>query len=188
MLLELTDIELVGRARDGDALAFSELVRRHHAALYRAALRIVRSPHDAEDVTQNAWLQAYRHVAQFHGDASVKTWLVAIVRNHAIDHQRATRRRFRRDAGDPQTARNQAGCVSQLPSPEDLALFGERRARLTRAIQILPSRLRDALRLWHAGRYSYAEMAAMRDVAIGTMKSRVWEARRHVSRVFDSPA
>jgi RNA polymerase sigma-70 factor (ECF subfamily) len=184
MLLTVTDLELVGQTRGGNTQAFGELVRRHHLTLYRFALRIVRSPADAEDVTQSAWLQAYRHVAGFHGDASVRTWLVAIVRNHALDHQRAARRRLRQDAGDLDQAELQGACVSRLPSPEDLLLFNEHRAHLTQAIHKLPGKLRDALRLWHSGRYSYAEMAAQRDVAIGTMKSRVCLARRHITRAF----
>jgi RNA polymerase sigma-70 factor (ECF subfamily) len=188
MLLELSDLELVGRTGGGDTLAFGELVRRHHFTLYRAALRIVRSPPDAEDVTQSAWLQAYRHVEDFYGGASVKTWLVAIVRNHAIDHLRATRQRLQRDAGDLGTIERRGLCMSRLLSPEDLVLFDERRAHLTRAIQTLPPRLHDAWRLWRAGRYSYAQMATMSNVAIGTMKSRVWAARRHVTRVIDGNA
>jgi len=185
MLLALSDAELVGQARVGNVEAFGELVRRHHVTLYRSALRIVRSTADAEDVTQSAWLQAYRHVAEFRGGASVRTWLVAIVRNHALDHQRAARRRLRREGEDLQTAQNQDSCASRLPSPEDVVLLDERRAHLREAIQTLPCRLRDALRLWQSGRHSYAEMAVLNEVAIGTMKARVWEARQHVTRVCE---
>ena len=71
------------------------------------------------------------------------------------------------------------------PSPEDRVLVNERRARLTRAMQSLPPRLRDALRLWYSGRYSYAEMAMLHDVALGTIKSRVWEARQFLTRVCE---
>jgi len=58
----LTDVELMARARAGDSQAFGELVHRHHRVLYRSALSMVRSVADAEDVTQCAWIQAYRHV------------------------------------------------------------------------------------------------------------------------------
>jgi RNA polymerase sigma-70 factor (ECF subfamily) len=174
---------LVGRARVGDAHAFGELFRRHQPRLYRAALAIVRSTADAEDVTQHTWLQAYRNIQQFHGTASVTTWLGAIVRNAAFDHRRAVRRRLEREAGQGLEPLQYA---SAQPSPEDLVLLSERRSQVARSIETLPPRLRTALRLWCGGRYTYDEMAQLSHVATGTMKSRVWEARREVLQVFSS--
>ena len=182
-MCELSDIELVSRARVGDAHAFGELYRRHQPRLYRTALAIVRSSADAEDVTQRTWLQAYCNIRHFHGTASVTTWLAAIVRNAAIDHRRAARRRLERATGEGYEAM-MAECVSPLPSPEDLALLNERRAHLARSLETLPPRLRTALRLWCSGMYSYGEMAQIERIATGTMKSRVWEARREVTREF----
>src|SRR5215831_13696834 len=92
----VSDAALVERARGGDASAFNQLVLRHQAILFHTAQAIVRSPDDAEDVTQNAWLKAYRSVATFQGTAAVRTWLVAIVRNEAIDYQRHAYRQSRR--------------------------------------------------------------------------------------------
>jgi RNA polymerase sigma-70 factor (ECF subfamily) len=161
--------------------AFGELYRRHQPRLYRAALAIVRSTADAEDVTQHSWLQAYRGIQHFHGTASVTTWLAAIVRNAAIDHRRAVRRRLEQDTGQlPEAVLNE--CVSALPSPEDLVLLNERRAHAARLLEALPPRLRRALRLWCSGMYTYDEMAQISRIATGTMKSRVWEARREVMR------
>jgi RNA polymerase sigma-70 factor (ECF subfamily) len=183
----VSDTELVGRARLGDAHAFSELFRRHQPRLYRAALAIVRSTADAEDVTQRTWLQAYRTIQHFQGAASVTTWLGTIVRNAAIDHRRALRRRLERDTDqEPEAMLSQ--CVSALPSPEDLVLLNERRTYVARSMETLPPRLRTALRLWCSGMYTYDEMAQIARVATGTMKSRVWEARHEVTRVFQSDA
>jgi RNA polymerase sigma-70 factor, ECF subfamily len=181
----ISDTELVGRARVGDAHAFSELFRRHQPRLYRAALAIVRSTADAEDVTQTTWLQAYRNMQQFHGTASVTTWLGAIVRNAAIDHRRSVRRRLEQDVGhERETILGQ--CSSALPSPEDLVLLNERRTYVARSLATLPPRLQTALRLWCCGMYTYDEMAQITRIATGTMKSRVWEARREVTRLFPS--
>ena len=180
----LSDIELVGLVRIGDARAFGELYRRHQPRLYRAAFAIVRSPADAEDVTQRTWLQAYRTIEHFHGTASVKTWLGAIVRNAAIDHRRAARRRLERYAvQEPESVLSD--CASALPSPEDLVLLNERRAHVARSVEMLPPRLRTALRLWCSGMYTYDEMAHIACIATGTMKSRVCEARREVMRVYN---
>src|SRR5262249_16706739 len=168
--------------RVGDAHAFSELYRRHQPKLLRAALAIVRSTADAEDVTQRTWLQAYRNIHHFHGTASVKTWLVAIVRNAAIDHQRAARRQPERQTNQDPEAMLVAH-ASPLPSPEDLVLLNERRAHVARSVETLPPRLRAALRLWCTGLYTYDEMARISRIATGTMKARVWEARREITRV-----
>ena len=184
-MCEISDTELVGRARVGDAHAFSELFRRHQPRLYRTALAIVRSTADAEDVTQRTWLQAYRNIQHFHGTASVTTWLGTIVRNAAIDHRRAARRRLERDTGQ---GTEPGECVCRLPSPEDLVLLNERRTQLARSLATLPPRLRTALRLWCTGMYTYDEMAQIARIATGTMKARVWEARREVTRVFPSKA
>ncbi len=184
-MCEIPDAELVGRAQVGDAHAFSELFRRHQPRLYRAALAIVRSAADAEDVTQRTWLQAYRNIQHFHGSASVTTWLAAIVRNAAIDHRRAARRRLERQLEQgPETMPGKY--VPAPPSPEDLVLLNERRACVARSLETLPPRLRSALRLWCSGMYTYDEMAQIARIATGTMKSRVWEARREVTRVFQS--
>ena len=181
----LSDTELVDRARVGDAHAFGELYRRHQPRLYRAALAIVRSTADAEDVTQRTWLRAYVSLQHFHGTASVTTWLRAIVRNAAIDHRRAERRRLERDVGQElDTVLSES--VSALPSPEDIALLNERRTCVARSLATLPPRLQTALRLWCSGMYTYDEMAQIARIATGTMKSRVWEARREVTRLFPS--
>jgi RNA polymerase sigma-70 factor (ECF subfamily) len=177
----LTDTELVGRARVGDVQAFGELVRRHHRMLYRTALAMLRSAEDAEDVTQTTWLQAYRNVRHFQGTASVSTWLMAIVRHQAMNHQRSRQNRIRREVSHlPPDAFRREERISQWPSPEDLVLLNERRAHVARSVEALSTPLRRALRLWSTGRYSYQEMAQITGVATGTVKSRVWEARRRL--------
>ena len=74
------DVHLVARARHGDDFAFGQLVRRHHSSVHRAARAILGSAADAEDVVQEAWLQADVHLSRFQGTASFKTWVHAIVR------------------------------------------------------------------------------------------------------------
>jgi RNA polymerase sigma-70 factor (ECF subfamily) len=73
---------------------------------------------------------------------------------------------------------------SRTQSPEALILDAERRARLTHAIAALPRRLREPLQLWHRGQHSYDEMARITGVSVGTIKSRVWEARQRVTQAL----
>src|SRR5262249_24973684 len=164
-------------------LAFGQLVRRHHSSVHRAARAMLASAMDAEDVAQEAWLHAYMHLGGFQGTSSFKTWVHAIVRNRAIDHHRAARRRWHgrlhvAAVSTPSELRSDA------LSPEELILDAERRDRLAAAIAVLPARLRRLLHRWHTGEYSYREMAEIDGVTINTIKSRVWEARQRVPRAL----
>ena len=174
---------LVARARRGDDVAFGQLVRRHHASVHRAARAILGSAADAEDVVQEAWLQAYMHLARFQGTASFKTWVHAIVRNRAIDHHRSARSR-RWHGGTQPPVPVHAALRSHARSPEELVLDAERQDRLAAAIATLPGRLRGLLEQWHTGQYSYEEMAERAGVAIGTIKSQVWQARQRVTQAM----
>jgi RNA polymerase sigma-70 factor (ECF subfamily) len=177
------DVHLVTRAQRGDQVAFGELVNRHHSTVRRVAHAILRSPAETDDVMQEAWLHVYLHLPRFQGTASFRTWVHAIVRNRAIDHRRSAQRR--------EWARTRLSAVS-IPdelgsgarSPEALILDAERRERLTHAIAALPGRLREPLQLWHSGRHSYDEMARITGVTVGTIKSRVWEARQRVTQAL----
>ena len=91
----VTDAELVERARQGDAVAFGELVDRHRSAVYRAALAALRSPADAEDAAQDAFLTAYRRLSSFRGESSFKTWLLTIAWHQAINQRRGLKRWWR---------------------------------------------------------------------------------------------
>jgi RNA polymerase sigma-70 factor (ECF subfamily) len=178
------DVHLVARARHGDDFAFGQLVRRHHSSVHRAARAILGSAADAEDVVQEAWLQAYVHLSRFQGTASFKTWVHAIVRNRAIDHHRSARRRRRRGDTEAPGAPVHAELRSATRSPEELVLDAERQDRLAAAIAALPGRLRELLELWHTGQYSYEEMAQIAGVTVGTIKSQVWQARQRVTQAI----
>ena len=181
----MTDEELVARAREGDAEAFGELVLRHQAAVYRAALAATGSPADADDVGQEAFLLAYGRLRTFRGDATFKTWLLKIAWNQAVNRRRANARRWRRmadgfpvdgecDAGD------RAASVSGPQTPEEIAGDGELRREIRSAIAALPRKLRDALLLVLSGEYSYEEIGAMLGSPTGTIKWRVSAARQAV--------
>ena len=123
---EVTDADLLARIHAGDTASFDHLVIRYQPLLYRTALAMVRCPADAEDVTQATWLRAYRGVHTFRGAATLTTWLIAIFRHQAIDHQRIARRRLRREAEFSRADRLHGECLCRLPSPEALVLGDER--------------------------------------------------------------
>jgi RNA polymerase sigma-70 factor (ECF subfamily) len=87
-LAELPDAEIVARVLAGAREDFEALVRRHNQRLFRAARAITHSDHEAEDVLQQAWLDIFRHLSQFRGDAAFTTWATRITVNAAIAHAR----------------------------------------------------------------------------------------------------
>ncbi len=182
---ESVALELVERARQGDTRAFGELVDLHRSAVYRAALAALRSPADAEDVAQEAFVTAYRKLDGFRGDASFKTWLLAIAWRKALDRRGSLGRRLRLivAAKDDERA---AGSIDRVPhggpSQEDALLSAELVRNTRRLLGTLPAKLRDALLLAGSGECTYEEAAAMTGAPVGTVKWRVSEARRILKR------
>jgi len=183
----VTDEELVARAREGDAAAFGELVLRHQAAVFRAALAATGSAADADDAAQDAFLLAFRRLRSFREASSFRTWLLSIAWNQAINRRRASTRWWRRiisvgDAGSPE---DQTAFASAVSRPEQLAGAEELRCAIATAIAALPRKLRDTLLLAQSGDYSYEEIATMLGAPAGTIKWRVSEARRQVKAALN---
>ncbi len=173
---------LVARARGGDSAAFDEIVRLYQAAVYRAALAALGSPADAEEAAQDAFVAAYRRLNSFRGDASFKTWLLAIAWRKALTRRRVVQIWRRRvavapndDAPDPLDE-----VAAPDPGPDATAVTAEMTRRTRMLIDALPRKLRDTLLLAASGAYSYEEIAGMMSAPIGTVKWRVSEARRIV--------
>jgi RNA polymerase sigma-70 factor (ECF subfamily) len=172
----VTDEELVALARQGDSDAFDQLVAAHQAGVYRAALAAMRAPEDAEEVTQDAFLRAWRNIGRFRGTSSFRTWVLKIAWNRAMTRRRSVANWLRRtvplhDVMEP---------IDTLPGPDAIMQYGELRLHIHRAIQNLPLKLRDVLLLAQSGDYDYDEIGAMLGVPVGTVKWRVSEARKHV--------
>ena len=188
----MTDADLVARAREGDVSAFGELVERHRAAVFRATLAALGSHADADDAAQDAFVLAYKRLDGFRGDASFKTWLLAIAWRQAISRRRSMIRWWRRLAnspahdGEPDGGNDGLGEIAgTVPSPEEQAAAGQLRAAIVAAVRGLSPKLRDPLLLAQAGEYSYEEIAAMLGIPVGTLKWRVSEARRKVRQGLD---
>ena len=180
----MSDAELVARARAGDASAFGELVDRHRAAVFRAALAALGSRADADDAAQEAFVTAYQRLDSFRGEASFKTWLLTIAWHQAINRRRSLLRWWTRTAtttaADPDVSRAAFEPASGDASPEQAAANRQLRDAIVAEIRALPDKLRHALLLAQSGEYSYDEMGAMLKAPTGTIKWRVSEARRAI--------
>lgn len=174
----MTDAELVERARGGDGAAFGTLVERHRSAVYRAALAVVGSPADAEDVAQEALVAAYQKLGGFRGDAAFKTWVLSITWRHALDRRRSIAVRVKRFVTPGEDAF--ADAAETGPGPDAAFAGTEFRDQVRGLVKRLPVRLRDPLLLWASGDYTYDEVARVLGIPTGTAKWRVMEARRQL--------
>jgi RNA polymerase sigma-70 factor (ECF subfamily) len=174
----VTDDELVRLAQAGDTVAFDQLVVRHQAAVFRAALAALRVPEEAEEAAQDALVRAWQKLGAFRGDAAFRTWLLTIAWNRALSRRRSIVAWFARRA--PIEAADHVRGDGNGPSE---ALHEQELARhVAAAIEQLSPKLRDALLLAQSGEYGYDEVAAMLRVPVGTLKSRVFDARRQVKQ------
>lgn len=174
--------DLVERARRGDTEAFGELVDLHRHAVYRAALAALRSPAEAEDVAQEAFVTAFQKLDGFRGEASFKTWVVTIAWRKALDRRASLSRWWRtvRPGGvDADELADPVGWgPAANPSHEDQFLGSELAGHIRRLVSTLPPKLRDALLLAGSGEHTYEDAANILAIPVGTVKWRVSAARR----------
>ena len=173
--LPVSDEEVVRRVRAGETGLFEVVMRRYNRRLYRVARAILRDDAEAEDVTQQAYVNAYRHLEQFAGQATFSTWLTKIAVHEAL--ARARRRgRFSEqetvDDGDTMGAVKSPG-----PDPERQAFAGELRRLIESAIEALPEHYRAVFVMRDVEGMSTAESAECLDITEETAKTRLHRAR-----------
>lgn len=184
----VTDLDLVRLAQAGDVEAFGELVERNRRAVFRAALAAVGSPAEADDVTQEAFVTAYRKLNSFRGESQFRTWLLSITWRKAIDRRKSLTRWLRMTVSPPRDddGDNAFDQMERVPSgdrsQEDAVTDDELQQNVTRLIGTLPRKLRDALLLAGTGDHTYAQISQMLGAPVGTVKWRVSEARRVLKR------
>ena len=175
------DRALVDRARLGDEDAFGDLVRKYQHRIVNFARAMVAETADAEDVSQEAFLRAFRALRQFRGQSSFKTWLYQIAANTARTH--AGRRRAKREV-QPDDRESGADRWASMASPEDVEADVIRRDRLDRALAALPIELRETVVLRDVEGWEYREIATALDIPIGTVESRIFRARQRLRQLL----
>ena len=173
-MIPIDEKHMIRLAADGDMAAFEQLVTTHQPAIYRLALRMTGNPEDAADMTQEAFLRAWRGLGSFQADSSLSTWLFRLTSNVCIDFLRAARRHPARShlrAGTP-TGRNiplDAPDPAKLPEEELLAREEREELRAAMALRAPEQRLILSLRVEND--LSYTDIAAVLGVREGTVKS-----------------
>jgi len=179
----LTDKELVTRAAKGDSIAFSELVQRHYKRALKVAFGMLKHPHDAQDVAQEAFARVHRRLPEFAGGAAFYTWLYRIVVNLSIDALRKRKRERRADIEDEAT-RDALESEDKLwpqfdrHDPEVYAARRETASRIEQALAELPEIHQAVLVLRELEGMSYDEIAEVLGVKKGTVMSRLFHARK----------
>jgi RNA polymerase sigma-70 factor (ECF subfamily) len=176
------DAELVSRAVAGDASAFEAIMRRHNRLLFRTARSILDDDAEAQDVVQDAYLQAFIGLQSFRGDASLGTWLVRIAINAALSVQRKKGRQVQLDeraemANEPSVENEMAFSISASELPDALADRSQVRGLLQDAIASLPVIYRSVFILRAVEEVSVEETAFCLGVSAETVKTRFLRAR-----------
>ena len=164
----MTDATLVRRVLDGDPRAFTLLVDRHLQPCLRFATRMLGGRHDAEDVTQEALLRAYRALATYDPAGSFRTWLFAILVNRCRTSLLQRSRYVRRVVTDEN--------AMQSAVSDDDAASTELRIEIERAVAMLEPEQREAFLLKHVEQLGYEEMAAVTGAGVSALKMRVKRA------------
>jgi RNA polymerase sigma-70 factor (ECF subfamily) len=170
---------LVSRSRAGDTAAFAALVTRHRDRAYALALRIVRSPSDAEEVAQDAFVRAWLAIGRFRGESSFGTWLHRIVARKAIDRAVALKARRAREADD--AAIDRAAAAEGSEAAERAALA----RRLDRLMEKLTPPQRAAVALFYREGRSVEQVAATLEMPAGTVKSLLSRARATLREAWE---
>ncbi|MEW6092816.1 MAG: sigma-70 family RNA polymerase sigma factor [Chloroflexota bacterium] len=172
-----TELRLIQQAQDGDRSAFGELVRRHYTGVVNVVYRLCGDAGLAEDMAQEAFLRAWLNLPSFRPESSLRNWLYRIAVNAALDV-------LRRKTEEPIENEKKQMVTDQAPGPEAAVIAKEQAAFLQQAMKSLPEAARSVLVLREYGELSYQEIAAVLDIPIGTVMSRLNYARSRLRELL----
>jgi len=182
--------EWIERARAGDLAAFDQLIRRHQDQVYSVAYRMLGNEDDAADVAQDVFLACFRHLHSYRGASKFSTWLHRIAVN-TVKNLWSRRKRQKQNQTDsldtPETPDDCAPIellTDPAPNPRQLAAGGELMALLEKRLLELEPSFREVIVLRFIEGMSYEEIAEMTEEPLGTIKSRIFRARRLLSELM----
>ena len=173
---------LVEKVQQGDKKAFDVLVLKYQQKVANIVARYIRDPVESLDVTQEAFIKAYRALPNFRGDSAFYTWLYRIAINTAKNYLVSQSRRPPGSDVDAESAEqiDSGERLKDRASPESLLLTEEIAITVRNAIQALPDELKTAITLRELEGLSYEEIAEAMDCPIGTVRSRIFRAREAI--------
>lgn len=171
--VQATETELIKRAQSGDADAFADLVMAHQNFVYNLALRTINDPHEAEDLAQEAFIRAWQALPRFRHKSKFSTWLYRIVINLCYNRLPRLKRELAAVDSEEMVNLPDEGSIG----PDSSLEADERRAYLHQQIEALPESYRLIITLRYQQELSYAEIARIADVPLGTVKTIIYRAR-----------
>jgi RNA polymerase sigma-70 factor (ECF subfamily) len=178
-----SDSEIIARAQAGDLRAFETLYRKHEHQVYRTALAILGESQAAEEVLQDCFLRAYKHLQRLNGEPSVSPWLHRVAVN--LCYSRLRRNYLAQLTVSLESLSNHP-FPSHSPSPEDSTQYNEIQATVQRGIAALGFKHRSVIVLYYLQGFSLEEIAYILDCPVGTVKSRLHHARKELSQRLTS--
>jgi RNA polymerase sigma-70 factor (ECF subfamily) len=178
------DRQLVERAQRGDKRAFELLVEKYQRKLARLLSRFIRDSAEVEDVTQEAFIKAYRALPAFRGDSAFYTWLYRIGINTAKNYLMAMGRRAPTSTeveAEEAEGFEEGEQLRDINTPESLLLSNEIAETVNSTIEQLPEELRTAIQLREIEGMSYEDIAQVMNCPIGTVRSRIFRAREAIA-------
>jgi RNA polymerase sigma-70 factor (ECF subfamily) len=179
------DAALIERLRKGEARALDELYRRHREAAYGIAYRLVGSREDALDVVQEAFIHVMRGIQTFRGQSSFRTWLYRIVTHASLDYRRWRSLRTT-ESLDGETSVDPAAMGPSQRTPAEEAAERDLRQAIDKALTNISERNRAALVLYAMEGMSYKEIADVLGISVGTVMSRIFNARQRLHELLET--
>ncbi|MFC2115177.1 RNA polymerase sigma factor [Bacteroidota bacterium] len=181
------DFLLVQKAREGDQMAYAELLGKYRDAIYFMLLKMVNNPVDAEDLTIEAFGKAFKNISQYTPNFAFSTWLFKIATNNCIDFirkKRASTISLDQSTDDPDST--SVTIQSDTPDPEANLINAQKIKHLRDVVNKLKPRYRTLVELRYFKEYSYEEIAVELDLPIGTVKAQLFRARELLYNILKS--
>ena len=177
-----SDRESVRRAQQGDTDAFAAIFHAHKARIYSVCLRMTNNTAEAEDLTQDAFLQVFRKLATFRGDSALSTWLYRIAVNTVLMSFR--KKALRQISLDEPAKQNAKSAPREYGRTDDRLTGSIDRIALARAIQELPDGYRTIFLLHEVEGYEHQEIAEFLDCSVGNSKSQLHKAKLRIRELL----
>lgn len=166
--------------------AFRDFIQEHQSRVYNTALNILRNEQDAEEITQDVFVEAYNKAHTFKGESQVSTWLYRITTNKCIDHLRSKKRKKRfafltglfHESGEP------VSDASDFVHPGIVAENKEKAAILYKAVEQLPETQKVAFLLSETNGLSYGEISEILGVSVSSIESLLFRARKNLRKIL----
>jgi RNA polymerase sigma-70 factor, ECF subfamily len=171
------DEQLIERVQQGEIRYFADLVDRHKDRALTVAVRLLRRREDAEEAVQDAFVRAFRGLAEFRGESRFSTWFYRILYNICLTRLRRSHGGMTVSIDDPDAEGPAAALVDEGDDPLDQLNMSETRAIIAEEMARLPERFRVPVTLFYVNDMSYEEIASVLDAPIGTVKTNLFRGR-----------